>query len=55
MIENNPTVRASEVWAYLVDHHDTTVSYGAIRAYVTKRKAERDSAVHIHISSSKIH
>jgi hypothetical protein len=42
MIENNPAVRANEVWAHLVDHHDTTVSYGAIRAYVTKRKAERD-------------
>jgi TniQ len=55
MIDNNPAVPASEVWAHLVDHHDTTVSYGAIRAYVTRRKAERDRAVHNHISSSKIH
>lgn len=40
LCENNPTVPANEIWAHLVDDHDTTVSYGAVRAYVTKRKAQ---------------
>jgi hypothetical protein len=44
MIENDPAVAANEVWAHLIDNHDTTVSYGAIRAYVTKRKTERAEA-----------
>jgi hypothetical protein len=39
MIETNPAIAATEVWEHLVDDHDTTVSYGAVRAYVTKRKA----------------
>jgi hypothetical protein len=40
IIENAPAVSANEAWAHLVDNHDATASYGAIRAYVTKRKAE---------------
>jgi hypothetical protein len=42
MIENDAAAAANEVWVRLVDDHDATVSYGAIRAYITtKRKAER--------------
>jgi len=41
VIEGNPAVAVKDVWAHLVDDHDTTVSYGAIRAYVAERKAER--------------
>jgi hypothetical protein len=31
MIEKNPTVPVNEVWAHLIDDHDTTASYGAVR------------------------
>lgn len=41
MIESNPTIRATDISAHLVDEHETTASYGAIRAYVTRRKNER--------------
>lgn len=41
MIETNPAVAVKDVWTHLVDDLDTTVSYGAIRAYVTKRKTQR--------------
>jgi hypothetical protein len=41
MIEANPTIPVKEVWEHLVDDHDATVSYGATRAYVTKRKTEQ--------------
>lgn len=41
MIQTNPTIAVKDVWIHLVDDHDTTVSYGAVRTYVTKRKAER--------------
>lgn len=38
MIEKKPAVAVKEVWERLVDDHDATASYGAIRAYVTKRR-----------------
>jgi hypothetical protein len=38
MIETNPTIPATSVWTHLADEHDTTISYGAIRAYITRRK-----------------
>jgi hypothetical protein len=38
MIETNPAIPTTSVWTHLADEHDTTVSYGAIRAYITKRK-----------------
>ena len=41
MIEKNPAIAVKDVWEHLVDAHDATVSYGATRAYVTKRKAEQ--------------
>lgn len=41
MIEANPTIPATSVWAQLLDEHDTTASYGAIRAYITRRKLDR--------------
>jgi hypothetical protein len=40
MIEKNPAVAVKDVWTHLADDHDTTVSYGAVRAYVTRHKAE---------------
>jgi hypothetical protein len=40
MIQKNPTITVTEVWEHLVDDHDATVSYGTVRAYVTKRKAQ---------------
>jgi hypothetical protein len=37
MIQNNPTVTVTEVWERLVDDHDATVSYGAVRGFIAKR------------------
>jgi hypothetical protein len=45
MIEKNSMVTVTEVWTCLVDDHDAAVSYGAVRAYITKRNQvspERD-------------
>jgi hypothetical protein len=38
VIGQNPTATVTAVWEHLVDDHDATVSYGAVRAYVTKRR-----------------
>jgi hypothetical protein len=38
VIGKNPTATVTAVWEHLVDDHDATVSYGAVRAYVTKRR-----------------
>lgn len=40
MIQKNPAVAVNEVWEHLVDDHDATASYGAVRAYVTKRRPD---------------
>lgn len=40
MIEKNPRIAVKDVWAHLVDDHDATASYGAVRAFVTKRRHE---------------
>jgi hypothetical protein len=40
LIQKNPTVAVNEVWEHLVDDHDATVSYGAVRAYVAKQRPE---------------
>jgi hypothetical protein len=40
MIEKNPLVAVNEVWEHLVDDHDTTVSYGAVRGYIANRRPE---------------
>jgi hypothetical protein len=41
MIQKNPLVAVNEVWEHLFDDHDATASYGAVRAYVTKRRPYR--------------
>jgi hypothetical protein len=45
MIEQDPAVAVTAVWEHLVDDHDADVSYGAVRAYVTKRKGQRAGQV----------
>jgi hypothetical protein len=46
MIQKNPAVAGNEVWEHLLDDHDATVSYGAVRAYLAKRRPERTHPAH---------
>lgn len=43
MIEADPAITAAKVWTHLVDEHDATISYGATRHYVTRRKSDRQT------------
>jgi hypothetical protein len=46
MIQKNLAVAVKEIWEHLVDDHDATPSYGAVRAYVTKRRPELLHSTH---------
>lgn len=40
LIEKNPTIAVKDIRVRLVDDHDATASYGAVRSYVSKRRPE---------------
>jgi hypothetical protein len=39
MLEADPGTRVSRIWQHLADDHGATVTYGALRAYVTQRRS----------------